>query len=465
MNVSLTQDFSIYKLTTGTENAPNTVAISPSALLANMRAQVDLLVEQQIPVTLWVKLPKGNIWHSELERYQIAQPGAKIYTYHLNDDEAGDLKESKDTLLVSSKHLPIHLNSNKLQREYFWIVVSARFCGLIVALRPLRSRAKKANINAKPKPPLVAITSFDTEFIQQITAELSSKTAVDSQVKYTIEHTLLSNFVVKQMRRQEEINQSRAKKRLKLLQEKNQNLYTQLQQKDDYLINVCQELRTPVTHMKTALSLFSSPALKTLQRQRYQQMLNNQCDRQTLILSGVLELVELERSLKSATFETVRLSDIVPGVVSTYQPLANEKGIMLAYTVPTDLPPVSFVVGGLKQIVINLLANSIAFTQEGGHVWVKARSSGQYVFLEVRDTGIGIAESEISKVFNRFYSHRPPSIEEPGGAGLGLSVVQYYLQKCSGSISVKSKQMEGSTFTVQLAIVNPANAHFEEGKY
>jgi signal transduction histidine kinase len=447
MNVSLTQDFSIYKLAAGALDAPNTLAVNPDSLLATLRSQVDLLIEQQISATLWVKLPKGNIWHSELERYsKCALPGATIYTYHLASD-----KEIEATSHTSSKSsmLPIYLNSNKLRREYFWIIVSPKFCSLVVALRPSRNRIKKTGTNLKPKPALVAITSYESKIVQQVTASLLSKPEVESHVGIT-EPALLSNLIVKQMRRQEEINSARSKKRLFILKQQNQSLYAQLQQKDDYLTQICQELRTPVTHMKTALSLFNSPSLKALQRQRYQQMLNNQCDRQTLLLNGVLELVALEKSLQFANFETVRLSDIIPGVVSTYQPLANEKGIMLAYTVPTDLPPVSFIVGGLRQIMINLLANSITFTPEGGQVWVKARSAGEYVFLEIRDTGIGIAESEIPKIFNRFYSNRPPSIEEPGGAGLGLSVVQYYLEKAGGSISVKSKLIEGSTFTVQL---------------
>jgi hypothetical protein len=450
MNVSPTQDFSIYKLAAGALDAPNSLAISSDTLLATLRAQVDLLIEQQISATLWVKLPKGNIWRSELERYsKRALPGTTIYAYHVTDDKQIEGTSQNTSSLPST--LPIYISSNKLQREYFWIVVSPKFCSLVVASRPSRSRVKKNGANVKQKPVLTAITSYEHQIVQQVTASLPLKVETDNQVNIT-EPAILNNLIVKQMRRQEEISIARSKKRFEKLERRNQDLYTQLQQKDDYLAQICQELRTPVTHMKTALSLFNSPSLKASQRQRYQQMLNNQCDRQTLLISGVLELVELEKSLQSANFETVRLSDIIPGVVSTYQPLANEKGIMLAYTVPTDLPHVSFISGGLRQIMINLLANSIIFTPEGGQVWVKARSSGEHVFLEIRDTGIGIAESEIPKIFNRFYSHRPPSIEEPGGAGLGLSVVQFYLDKAGGSISVKSKLMEGSTFTVQLQV-------------
>lgn len=96
------------------------------------------------------------------------------------------------------------------------------------------------------------------------------------------------------------------------------------------------------------------------------------CDRQSSLITGLLDLVELERNLNLTTLESVRLCDIVPGVVSTYQPLAQEKGILLAYTVPNDLPAVRCVTGRLRQIVINLLHNSIKFTPNGGQVSVRA---------------------------------------------------------------------------------------------
>jgi signal transduction histidine kinase len=125
---------------------------------------------------------------------------------------------------------------------------------------------------------------------------------------------------------------------------------------------------------------------------------------------------------------------------------------MLAYTVPTDLPPVFCSTAWLRQIAINLLHNSIKFTPNGGQVWVKASVQGDYVQLEFRDTGIGISANEIPKIFDRFYRVRVSSSEDLGGAGLGLTIVQQLLLRCGGSISVKSKVGEGSTFNVLLPI-------------
>jgi signal transduction histidine kinase len=206
--------------------------------------------------------------------------------------------------------------------------------------------------------------------------------------------------------------------------------------------------------MKTALSLLNSPSIKTPQRQRYLDMIKRECDRQNHLITGVMDLVELERNLETASLEPVCLSEVVPGVVSTYQPLAQERGIMLAYTVPNDLPHVWCVSGGLRQIVINLLSNCIKFTPNGGQVWVRTRKQKKYVQLEFRDTGIGIPENEIPKIFNRFYKVRPVAHEESGSAGLGLTIVEKLLQRCGGSISVSSMTGEGSSFKVLLATVS-----------
>jgi signal transduction histidine kinase len=453
MNVSLAQELSIYKLVAGSENAPQPLQLSPATLLAMVRSQIDLLISEQIAATLWVKLPAGNIWQSEINRYLTAVKTNKIYTFQVDENQ-----QYSDTDLTSQlHHLPIYFSKHcRLRREYFLIVLSPQFSSLIVAWRPGRGIKKnKTKISATRKPSLVAIAEFEGRIIEQVVTAIDPIAAQNNfNCPSYPDAALMGKLLVKQTQRQDEINSEITKRRLSRLLIQNQKHHNTLRFKDDYLNKACQELRTPLTHMKTALSLLNSPALKIPQRQRYLQMLVAQCDRQNSLIAGVLELLQLEESLKSPTFETVRLSDIVPGVVSTYQPIAQEKGIMLAYTVPTELPPVYFVNGGLKQIVINLLSNSITFTPNGGEVWVKARLQGNYVHLEIRDTGIGIAESEIPKIFDRFYSHRPPATEEPGGAGLGLSVVQQLLQRCGATISVKSKQMEGSTFTVQLSACN-----------
>ncbi|MBW4685442.1 MAG: ATPase [Komarekiella atlantica HA4396-MV6] len=469
MNVSLTKDLSVYQLVLGVESPPKPSSLSPATLLSLVRAQIDLLIEQQIVATLWVKLPPEKIWQSELTRYQsFVGASSLIYIYQLAESEipeAGTDKGEDSTLSPSfPNHVRVQLPANsQLRRENFLMVLSPQFCSLVLAHRPLKKRETPILVkaNTKKNQPLLIITTVDGKIIQQVLDGIQQATTPESFPMLLAdficpsapEPALMNQLLAKQLQRLDEINRQIIAERTAKLQQQNQNLHSKEELKDEYLNNVCQELRTPLTHMKTALSLLNSPNLKPPQRQRYLQMLNTQCDRQNSLITGLLDLVQLERNLEETTLESVRLSDIVPGVVSTYQPVAQEKGIMLAYTVPTELPAVRCVSGGLRQIVINLLHNSIKFTPNGGRVWVRARVHGNYVQLEFRDTGIGIAESEIPKIFDRFYRVRVGATEDYGGAGLGLTIVQQLLLRCGGSISVKSKLYEGSSFIIQLASV------------
>lgn len=222
--------------------------------------------------------------------------------------------------------------------------------------------------------------------------------------------------------------------------------------KDESIAHLMQELCTPLTNIKTALKLLESPGIKQLQRQRYLGLIRGECDRQTALISGVTRLLAIDRSPDSAEIVPIQLSQIIPGIVSTYQPLAEEKGVRLGYTIPDDLPIISCVESWLRQITIDLLHNGIKYTPDGGQVFVRASVQGEYIQLEFRDTGIGISPPEIPKIFDRFYRIRHSQFHNSSGAGLGLTIVQNILIRCGGSISVTSQVGAGSKFRVLLPI-------------
>lgn len=482
-------DFSLYDLAVSVKPL-QPLSVSAATLLSLVVSLIDLLVEQKISATLWVKLPPEESWQAEIRRYheQVGVPHT-IYTCNIYPDnpQVTTTGASQEQSTAGNPVVPISLAADsQLKREYFLLVLSPQFCGLILAHRTRIKRHKQLDATIKTAP-LLLLNSFDQQIIQRVldgikqalaySLSLNSvaQTASSNQMQ-TILSDLLTNWnfncpacnpllvgelLTKQIQHQEEIRSSINARHqgltvTKALELQNQELLNTLNLKDDFVNELCQELRTPLAHMKMALTLLNSPQLKLTQRQRYLQMLNSECDRQNSLINGLLDLMQLDRSLEQ-TVQPIRLSDVVPGVVSTYQPLAQEKGIMLAYTVPEDLPTVSCPSTWLKQIVINLLHNSIKFTLTGGQVWVRSRLQGDYVQLEFRDTGIGIASSEIPKIFGRFYHIRPAASEDVGGAGLGLTIVQQLLLRCSGSISVKSKLGEGSSFKVLLPVASPDN--------
>jgi two-component system, OmpR family, phosphate regulon sensor histidine kinase PhoR len=221
--------------------------------------------------------------------------------------------------------------------------------------------------------------------------------------------------------------------------------------KDESIAHLMQELCTPLTNIKTALKLLESPGIKIAQRQRYLGMIRGECDRQTSLINGVTRLLAIDRSPDPGEIVPIYLSQIIPGIVSTYQPLAEEKGIRLGYTISADLPPIICIEAWLRQITIDLLHNGIKYTPDGGQVFVQASSHERYIQLEFRDTGIGISPLEINKIFDPFYRVRNLS-QADHGAGLGLTIVQNILTRCGGSISVISQVGAGSKFRVLLPI-------------
>ncbi len=510
--MTLTQSSSLYELVGSNSASPLNVSLA--TLKSIIHTTIDLLVEEQISATLWVKLPRDLSWQAEIQRYSTQVVPQALYVFHnypdADEESSGTELAHGDELSTDARtdrptHYAIELSQNSgLQRDYFLLVMSESFCSVLVTYRPKSDRIFNSNAkpisqgadletllpdeSTQPKHQHSAFCWFDLPKLQPVLQALKHilpqtqiKVGLNSPITperviaeweqveancaaYLPDPELLTRLFTKQIQRQEEIwhrttNYRKQVEAIDSLQVQNEELVSALRLRDELLSNVAQELRTPLTTMKTALTLLNSPQLKLPQRQRYMQLLRTECDRQGALISSLMDLVQLHLGIDQPTMQPLHLSDLVPGVVSTYQPLAHEKGVMLAYTVPENLPPVFCLSAWLKQVVINLLHNSVKFTPRTGKVWVLAEQQGDYVKLEFRDTGIGIAPSEIPKIFDRFYRGRHTG-EDLAGAGLGLTIVQQILLRCGGSVSVKSKMGEGTTFKVLLPIYKaPVDSH------
>jgi signal transduction histidine kinase len=233
------------------------------------------------------------------------------------------------------------------------------------------------------------------------------------------------------------------------LQQLNEELKRSLKFKDEFVSNVSQQLCTPLANIKTAIQLLQSPRIKDAQKSKYWNVLSSECDHQINLIDSLTELSGIEQPAREPEEHSIVLFDIVPGVVSTYQAVAHERGLMLAYTIPANLPSANFPAPALKQVLVKLIENGIQCTPAGGQIWVTATADSHYVQMEVRDTGIGIPQESLPKIFDRFY-RVPRSKMEMTGVGLGLTIVQKLLLQHGGAISVRSQPGQGSTFTVLL---------------
>ncbi|WP_051057737.1 HAMP domain-containing sensor histidine kinase [Clostridium sp. MD294] len=235
------------------------------------------------------------------------------------------------------------------------------------------------------------------------------------------------------------------------------NMAERLEQVDtsrqNFVSNVSHELKTPLSSMKV---LSESILLqKNVSKEVYIEFLEDitsEIDRMTEIINDLLTLVKLDQKEIPITFIETELNQLVLDVIKRMKPLADEKKIALNYTLLKEKVLAEVDKTKFMLAISNLVENAIKYTSEKGLITITIDSDYQNVFLSVSDTGIGIAEEEISKIFERFYRVDKTRNRETGGTGLGLSITHATILMHNGSIKVSSKEQEGTTFLVCIPI-------------
>ncbi|MGK7895973.1 MAG: ATP-binding protein [Xenococcus sp. (in: cyanobacteria)] len=469
MNPKTKSSLSLFQLVESLNPPPMTIAVSPMTAQSCVAMVLDLLIEQALPAKIWLKLPQTKSWHQEVRQYQKLGQFDKIYLCSDRVGRSAKLLGFED--LATSSLVPITLIKNgELKRECFLLVMTEEFSGLI--LTQWQKSTIRTNSSGKrlEQPYLKMVLSFQPSVVQTvlsaiqgILAESSSKTEI-SPAEFQLTTTesrvnsLLTKLLLKQIEQSEPLQvkvdrrSQTAPVRGAQTNRQDATLSSNLGLDPDFLNNLVAELRSPITHMKTALSLLESKSIKGEQRQRYLKMLERECDRQNSVISGLLEILNLHSPAERGA---VYLNELVPGIVSTYQPLASEKQIQLGYTIPDNLAPVSCPSSWLRQIIIQLLNNSLQFTPPKGRVFVQASNVNGAIKLIISDTGRGIDAKELGKIFDSFYRSKTVTNNEATGAGLGLTIVQKLVERAGGSISVNSKLNKGSSFRILLPTIPP----------
>ena len=190
--------------------------------------------------------------------------------------------------------------------------------------------------------------------------------------------------------------------------------------------------------------------------------IGREAERLTRITEHLLALTRLD-SLPASQTEPVDLGQVTGRVVSMLLPVADSAGVSLE----TNLKPGCIVRGTedeMYQIAHNLVENAIKYNFDGGKVFVEVYPDGDQILLEVGDTGIGIPDEDLPKVFNRFYRVDKARSRAAGGTGLGLSIVRDTVRRHGGWVIARPRHPEGSIFTVGFPQFTPDESEQEEGQ-
>ena len=215
----------------------------------------------------------------------------------------------------------------------------------------------------------------------------------------------------------------------------------------DFVANVSHEFKTPLTAIQGFAETLLGGALddKT-NRERFVEIIREHARRLARLTDDLLKLSRIEAGRLELELRSIRVEALVKGCVETAHLKAEAKGLRIHVALPEGIPPVRGDGAQLGEVLQNLLDNALQYTPPGGQIDVSAASNGQGVTFTVADTGIGIPESELERIFERFYRVDSARSREAGGTGLGLAIARHIVDAHGGRIWVESAVGQGSRF-------------------
>jgi len=222
--------------------------------------------------------------------------------------------------------------------------------------------------------------------------------------------------------------------------------------RQEFVSNVSHELKTPLTSMKVLADalLMQEGATEELYKEFLGDIVS-EIDRENQIITDLLALVKLDKKAKELSISQVDINELTELILKRLRPIARKRDIELVYE---SIRPVVAEVDEVKMTLImsNLVDNAIKYNNEHGWVKVVVDADHQYFTFEVSDSGMGIPEESLTRIYERFYRVDKSHSREIGGTGLGLAITKDAVLAHRGFITVTSKEGEGTCFTVKMPL-------------
>jgi PAS domain S-box-containing protein len=221
--------------------------------------------------------------------------------------------------------------------------------------------------------------------------------------------------------------------------------------KSGLLSVVSHELKTPLTSIRMAAHLLLEERVGSLNSKQTELLMaaKEDGDRLQKIIEDLLDMGRLESGNVRLELRSEPAERLVSDAVTPLEPSFHDRGLELTIDVPADTPPVLADPARIDHVFSNLLTNSLKFTNPGGQVRVSAETEDSFVRFIVEDTGIGIPQEYLGRIFERFY--RVPRENGPSGAGLGLAIAKEIVEAHGGAITVQSREGQGTRFSFTLS--------------
>ena len=232
-------------------------------------------------------------------------------------------------------------------------------------------------------------------------------------------------------------------------------LQAQEESRQEFVSNVSHELKTPMTSMKVLSdSLVQQAQMGEVPNELYQEFMKDigeEIDRENKIITDLLNLVKMDRRSNDLHIEDTNINDLIGLILKRLRPIAAKRGIEIALE---SYKPIIAQVDQTKftLAISNLVENAIKYNKENGWIHISLNVDNTYFFVKVEDSGIGIPQEDLDRIFERFYRVDKSHSREIGGTGLGLAITNSAVRMHHGAIRVYSREGEGTTFTVRMPL-------------
>lgn len=216
----------------------------------------------------------------------------------------------------------------------------------------------------------------------------------------------------------------------------------------EFTSNVSHELKTPLTTIYGISDMLVGGIVKPEDIPGFAKNIRDEAGRMITLIQDILKLSQLDENTFSDQRERVDLYELAQSAAERLRPQADEKHVTISVT--GERSEFTGIATVLEEMIYNLLDNAVKYNKQGGRADVDVRSSGDDIVVTVSDTGIGVPADSIDRIFERFYRADKSHSRKIGGTGLGLSIVKHGVLLHGGSITVKSSEGSGTTFTMAL---------------
>ena len=221
----------------------------------------------------------------------------------------------------------------------------------------------------------------------------------------------------------------------------------------EFVANVSHELRTPLTSIRTyAETMSDNQEIPPETEEEFLRVIINESDRMTKIVQDLLELSRFDSGHITLTVEPFSIERSIRDVCAAIALEARKRAHILSLELEWKMPVISGDRARIEQVLMNIITNALKYTPDGGTIDIYGGSSGDIVWIRIEDTGIGIPQGDIARVFDRFYRVDKARSRESGGTGLGLPIAMEIVTLHGGHIDIESKPGEGTAVTVTLPV-------------